>query len=451
MVDLASQKSVVVRGEFGDLSVADVLQALSISRQLLSVELFGREGLSGRVTLKGGMILGAELAASDVTGFAALRKLFSEPLETFRVERLPARQDDHAPIARLTAKLVEQYETPPPRPSSRPTPAPPVRATEPMHVAEPPVHVAEPMHVAEAPPVRAPTPVRHEAPPVRAPEPTREHTPEPTPVPTTRLGCPAVAIVSPKGGCGKTTLALHVAIGLAKRGKRIVLVDGDVNGDILSAVASRERARRGLLDIIGTSIDPKSLLIKTRIEGLSILPALGADLDPLSMMRAPTAAEIRRVLSQLSEDADLVLVDTPAGMTGPAAEIIGAASHVIGVLQSEPIASRSFGMFRAFLRQMNRTDDVLGVVINMFDRSQRGSVGAFTEADASVDPKWLFSTTIPRTPALLSAAAQGQPLSALDDHRSLSWLFEMLAEEIDQRLAPAPKAASASAPAPFLL
>ncbi len=438
MVDLTSEKT-VVRGEFGDLSVADVLQALSISRQLLSVELFGPNGLSGCVTLKAGMILGVQLIGSDASGFAALRRLFALPLQTFRVERLESHDEPLTPIARLTAQLVSQYENA--------TVAAPIQAAP----APAPARITTPL-----PNLRAPTTAR----PAPSPGPL-EPTPIPTPPPqpasapktsaAASLKCPVIAFVSPKGGCGKTTIALHVAIGLAKRGKRVVLVDCDVNGDVLSAVASRERAQRGVYDVVGQLVDPNALAIKTRMSNLRIVPAIGAELDADAMLRTPTSEELRELVAPLTTNADLVIVDAPAGMNGTAAQILGAATHVVGVLQSEPIASRSFGMFRAFLERMNRTADVLGVVINMFDRTQNGSVGAFTSATETVDPSWLFATTIPRTPALLAAAAQGQPLDAFRDHRSLAWLFEMLAEEIDDRLEPLQKSEEPDDLSPFLL
>lgn len=444
MVDLTSEKT-VVRGEFGDLSVADVLQALSISRQLLSVELFGPNGLSGCVTLKAGMILGVQLIGSDASGFAALRRLFALPLQTFRVERLESHDEPLTPIARLTAQLVSQYEN---AGAAAPIQAAPAPITT-------PTRITTPMPDLRAPDLRAPATAR----PAPSPGPL-----EPTPIPTppeparapktsatASLKCPVIAFVSPKGGCGKTTIALHVAIGLAKRGKRVVLVDCDVNGDVLSAVASRERAQRGVYDVVGQLVDPNALAIKTRMSNLRIVPAIGAELDADAMLRTPTSEELRELVAPLTRDADLVLIDAPAGMNGTTAQIIGAATHVVGVLQSEPIASRSFGMFRAFLDRMNRSADVLGVVINMFDRTQNGSVSAFTSATETVDPSWLFATTIPRTPALLAAAAQGQPLDAFRDHRSLAWLFEMLAEEIDDRLEPVQKSDEPDDLSPFLL
>ena len=79
---------IVARGKLDDFSTAAVLQALSISRQYTAVEFYLGDGsVAGRVLLKSGMVLGAQLASDDVTGLMALQILLHEPLSAFQVER----------------------------------------------------------------------------------------------------------------------------------------------------------------------------------------------------------------------------------------------------------------------------------------------------------------------------------------------------------------------------
>ena len=419
---------IVARGKLDDFSTAAVLQALSISRQYTAVEFYLGDGsVAGRVLLKSGMVLGAQLASDDVTGLMALQILLHEPLSAFQVERLTPPEQYPSPIAQLSSRVLSTLtrpdragaaaETPPPLPNAAAEPAPAPAAT--------PVEQA----VQPAPP-----------PPSLAVASSR----------TT----PVLAVASPKGGCGKTSIALNLAVSLAQAGLRVTLVDSDPNGDILSAVGSRERVRTGIFDLLATGGDPNTLTTRTAVERLSLVPALGREGDlPESLGSSPPDRSVwADVFHRLSANADIVVVDTAAGMFGANAPVLGACTHVLGVLQAETLSQRSFEMFDRALGAMDRAPAILGVVLNMLRRSHKASLAVLADASAGMPEERLLQATLPRSDLFLEASVQGAPVAYAegDDGSGIALLFDTLAAEVSSRLE-LKQPSTKSRPASFLV
>jgi hypothetical protein len=111
---------------------------------------------------------------------------------------------------------------------------------------------------------------------------------------------------------------------------------------------------------------------------------------------------------------------------------------VLGVLQAETIAHRSFSVFPRVLSMLPEDERpiVVGVLLNMLQASEASSVDVLRSACGEFPPAWLFDVTVPRHPELLRASAEGLPLN-FDEVRHQSGvasLFEGLACEVEQRL-----------------
>jgi cellulose biosynthesis protein BcsQ len=179
-----------------------------------------------------------------------------------------------------------------------------------------------------------------------------------------------VAVVSPKGGSGKTTVALNLALSLARQGRSVVLVDADVNGDVLSSIDGRSRATLGAFDLILGRGSIDAALLGTVLPNFQILASVGGRLPPADQLAADHAGAWRALLGELSRRAEIVLVDTPAGMFGVTHQVLASSSHVVGLLQAEQIAARSFERFSEGLEAVlpDRRPSVAGIVVNMLAR-----------------------------------------------------------------------------------
>ena len=247
-----------------------------------------------------------------------------------------------------------------------------------------------------------------------------------------------MTVASPKGGCGKTTVSLNVALSLARQGRSVVLVDADINGDVLSAINARQKADAGVFDVLLGIAELDDAVLDTVLPRFKILPAVGGELPRAETFYADLTEEWRRVLNDLSQRAEIVIVDAPAGMFGVAHQVLSTCTHVVGVLQAEVVANRSFSRFMETIRSMpaERRPETLGVVINMVQTRHSASLSVFQDAFGDLPAEWLFDTSIPRHPAFLDATAEGVPLRLLDEDAPppVAWLFDNLAAEMVARL-----------------
>jgi chromosome partitioning protein len=419
--------SVVMKGLLSEFTLAEVLQVVSLSRQFTAIELHGLDGRHcGVIWIKSGHVIDAQSGSAQ--GRSAFYELFQPTADTFVVFRLADPPRFNTPIGRLPELLLEAVDASRRSEGSRPSLRP---------VAEQAVPAPRPLRASSASPVARPGSSGG----------ATGTTPPPRPlsvVPRTRKTAPSrapggliVAVCSPKGGVGKTTIALNLAVSLAQGETKVLLVDADSNGDLLSLLDARGRVKLGAYDILDRPDAIDAALRVTASPNLRMLPACGPELSASVLERGDQGEAWRKLLESAAARADIVLVDCPAGMFGTTHDVLSAATHVIGVLQSEMIAQRSFANFSRGLATIpgERRPQLLGVVVNMFQRRSGPSVEAFQAFGDQADRHRLFETMIPRSEAFAEASLAGQPLRFAegDAHSPVAWLFDMLADEVTTR------------------
>jgi chromosome partitioning protein len=373
--------------------------------------------LIGSIFIKSGKVVQA--ANGSLRGKRAFLNLIRRPPGRFRVFRISIPALIPEPVGSLSSLLIEGLES---ESGSSQAPRPQSQSQAPQP-SQPPKIVP--------PPPRAATPSM----PPRAPQPRKRSGVHQSGA--TRRPC-VIAIASPKGGSGKTTVALNLALSLARREHRVILVDGDVNGDVMSSLDGRTTAKAGVFDVLNGDASPTEALRRTIVQDLEILPALGQSLPSPEIAFIDYRDRWELLLQELAQRAQIVLVDTPAGMMGSTYQILCACSHVLGVLQAEVLAQRSFTMFADCLELIpeHSRPKVLGVFLNMLQLRHNVSIDVLRGACEMLPEGWLFETSVPRNPAFLDATAAGVPLHLYDPKHppAVSWLFDTLASEVVERL-----------------
>jgi chromosome partitioning protein len=421
-----------MEGSLQDFSLADILQILSVSSEYTRIELQAEDRTAaGAIVLQSGKIV--ESVSGSDHGSDAFFSLLQRRLGFFQVYREEA-TGTLEPIGSVRQLLIEAsglaeaheevtHKNLGPRPSSsssrrRPFPLPPPNRSIRSH----------------SDPFSAPRP----------PGPRPRSSSSKSGVHRAATAGHVIAVASPKGGSGKTTVSLNLSLALARRGHRVILVDGDVNGDVLSAVDARGSAEVGVFDVLAGRASLESTLRETVVDGLSVVPAVGRTVPEPELTFRDYGARWREILAELSVRAPIVVVDTPAGMLGSTYQILSGATHVIGVLQAEVIAQRSFKMFSHSVAALpdNHRPHVLGVFLNMLQLGHSASIQVLQQACDELPREWLFDTAIPRSSAFLDASAAGVPLHLYrrDHAPAVTSLFDTLAAEVTDRLKLTPAA-----------
>lgn len=495
-----SNRVAVMEGALTGLSLADILQVVGIGRQFTGVELRAEDqSRAGTIFVKSGKVVWAD--TQGFQGKEAFFRLFQTPSKSFHVFRSELPEALPEPIGTVPSLLAElsSFEQAAraglpalmTRARSARIPLTALSGQATAHgsaAATPPpatVSSAEtlsPETVVTPPPAReaAAAAAPHEATPDRARGTTGRTTllgptlapvvPAPSPSAASasvgsargeseawrrppdilvgRAVAPApsapaavrriVAVSGPKGGTGKTTVSLNLAVSLARQGFRVALVDGSTHGDIVMATDGGAKARAGVFDVLAGRASLDEALLSTSLRGLSVMYAVGPTLPEPEVLQGDHRAAWKAVLGQVAARFDVVLVDTPGGMLGATQQILGAASHVLGVLQAEVLSQRSMTMFRYALEALplDQRPDVLGILINMVQVRHGISLDVLKELGESLPATWLLETTLPRNPAFLDATRAGLPLRLVDHQHppSVAWLFDALASEVIERL-----------------
>ena len=420
----------VMRGDLRDFDLAHVLQVVGIGRQYMCVEVRHDAAVLGSIFVKSGHVVRVD--SPDAQGRDALFKLFGRNDGQFHVYRMETPDVLPEPIGALPGLLIEALND---NGQSALGSAPELPHQGAMGGNGQSANERTPVGGTKD---TSSTTVRPEA--TAAVHPRSHSSIRSTAVSPLRAGSltgKILSVASPKGGCGKTTVALNIALSLARQGRSVILVDADINGDILSSIDARHRAEHGAFEVLIGAAAIDEALLGTVLPRFKILP-VGNKLPSAATLSADLASAWSALLLDLSMRAELVIVDTPAGMFGITQQVLRASTHVLGVLQAEVVANRSFARFAEGLESIpeEHRPDIVGIVINMLQTTHSASLSVFQGACTDLPSKWLFDTSIPRHNVFLDSTAAGVPLRHLDEQAppAIAWLFDNLAAEIVERL-----------------
>jgi chromosome partitioning protein len=224
-----------------------------------------------------------------------------------------------------------------------------------------------------------------------------------------------IAVVSQKGGVGKTTTVANLGAALAREGQRVLLLEVDPQGALAPSFGLNGRElTRGLLDVLRGEAAVGDAIAATSIDGLSLLPAVGERVDELALeqLLALQPTQLREVLGRLEHRFDAILIDgSPTLGALTVATLIAADSYLVPV-QAEEFSYRTLGRMLSFAAeiQLNYNPGLrcLGLLVTMADLRTKMAVRVINELHENYGDKVLMSM-VPRMVALSEMPLRGAP------------------------------------------
>ena len=250
----------------------------------------------------------------------------------------------------------------------------------------------------------------------------------------------SVAIVSQKGGVGKTTLSLNLAFSLAKMGIRVALIDADPQGAVGHSLQG-VKASSGLYGLIWAGDPLDQCLLTTRLPELSIMPVgdVPPHESPAFHQRLEDGTSFANLLTALSSRFDLVMIDTPSGFNGATLGALRACDSAVTPLQAEPVALRTLPQLLSVigaLRDQGARVQLSAIVLCMLQQRNNDSLSVAEEVWSRMPAELVLEATIPRDLSVLAASSAGVPVGLLSPRRPppVSLVFDRLASELSPRL-----------------
>lgn len=243
-----------------------------------------------------------------------------------------------------------------------------------------------------------------------------------------------ISVANQKGGVGKTTTTVNLSAILAKKGKKVLLIDADPQGNATSGIGLEKDVELSTYDLLISDELAVKIIRKTEVNNLYICPSnmnlAGAEVQLVSMMSREQ--RLKEKLDEVKEKFDFIFIDCPPSLGLITLNSFTASDSVLIPVQCEYYALEGLGQLvntiELVKKHLNKSLHVEGALLTMYDIRTNLSNQVVKEVKKYFGNR-VYKTVIPRNVRVSEAPSYGLPITIYDPNSKGSRSYEKLGKE----------------------
>lgn len=245
-----------------------------------------------------------------------------------------------------------------------------------------------------------------------------------------------IAIANQKGGVGKTTTAINLSACLGEKGKKVLTIDIDPQGNCTSGLGvDKSELEYTVYDLILSRCSLEDCLVENAIENVSVIPSsinlAGAEIELIGIEDKEYI--LKGYIDKIRDNYDYIIIDCPPSLNTLTVNAMTTANSVLVPIQCEYYALEGLTQL---LHTINLVSERLnpdlymeGVVFTMFDARTNLSLEVVENVKENLN-QTIYKSIIPRNVKLAEAPSHGKPINLYDPKCSGTEAYRDLAEEV---------------------
>ena len=248
-----------------------------------------------------------------------------------------------------------------------------------------------------------------------------------------------IAIANQKGGVGKSTTAINLSAYLGVKGKRVLVIDADPQGNTTSGLGvDKSEIRNTIYEMILGNAETEECIVENVTENLSLIPSnenlAAAERELIGIEKKDFL--LRDRIEEIRDNYDYIIIDCPPSLNVLTVNALTTADRVLVPIQCEYYALEGLSQFiktvNLVRERLNPEISIEGIVFTMYDARTNLSAQVVENVRENLGTD-IYYAIIPRNVRLAEAPSHGKAINEYDPRSAGAEAYEVLADSLIER------------------